>query len=367
MGRFDLSAKHGSSKPGIHVAADPSRRRPCRGRVASLLSKVRAMPAYEIAAACPVCSAREDEEIASADDVRAEVEALWAFHTRRLRPGTPPERLADRVAFSQRPPLRLVRCCACGLVFRNPRERAWELTDTYAGETPAPGVLRALFETQRTAYQAQAARLTQVAARPGRGLEVGSYVGGFLDASRALGWHFEGLDVNAPARAFVCALGHVVHEGTIEAFAEGTDASYDAVAFWNCLDQLPDPRAALGAAARLTRPGGVLAVRVPNGSFYARVRRRLRGPLAPAARALLAHNNLLAFPYRFGFTVPSLTRLFAATGFRVTRVHGDTLVPIGDAFTRRWAVWEERALKAAVRAGVREAGAPWIEIFGARQ
>src|SRR5215216_4571786 len=65
--------------------------------------------AYELAR-CPVCNGADSHEIAGADDVRDEMEALWAFHTRRLREDTPPERLTDRVAFSQAPPLRLVQC-----------------------------------------------------------------------------------------------------------------------------------------------------------------------------------------------------------------------------------------------------------------
>ncbi|MFL5582121.1 MAG: methyltransferase domain-containing protein [Gemmatimonadaceae bacterium] len=342
------------------------------------------MPAYDFAPGCPACGADADEEVASADDVRAELEALWDFHTRRLDPATPPERLTDRLTFSQRPPLRLVRCASCGLVYRNPRERAWELTDAYAGEEPTEKTMRALFETQRGAYRSQARRLTAVAGRAGRGLEVGSYVGGFLAASRELGWHFEGLDINAAAQRFAEGLGHTVHAGEIEALAAAAPAPYDAVAFWNCLDQLPDPRAALAAAARLTRPGGVLAVRVPSGAFYSNVRRLIaaapdrgasrasrwvRAPLVAAACALLAHNNLLAFPYRFGFSVPALRRAFAAAGFRVVRVAGDSLVPIADRYTRPWARWEEWVVKRALRAAAaaRADAAPWIEVYGVRE
>ena len=69
--------------------------------------------------------------------MREEIEALWAFHTRRLRDDTPVDRLTDRVAFSQAPPLRLVQCARCETVFRNPRERAFEVTDTYAEESPS--------------------------------------------------------------------------------------------------------------------------------------------------------------------------------------------------------------------------------------
>ena len=40
------------------------------------------------------------------------------------------ERLTDRIAFSQQPPLRLVQCTRCETVYRNPRERAFEVTVT---------------------------------------------------------------------------------------------------------------------------------------------------------------------------------------------------------------------------------------------
>src|SRR5262245_5828426 len=91
-------------------------------------------PAYELAR-CPVCNGAESEEIAATDDLREEIEALWAFHTRRLRADTPLERLTDRVTFSQAPPLRLVQCGRCETVFRNPRERAFEVTEAYVNET----------------------------------------------------------------------------------------------------------------------------------------------------------------------------------------------------------------------------------------
>ena len=150
-------------------------------------------PAYELAR-CPVCNGADSREVAGSDDVRDEMEALWAFHTRRLLADTPPERLTDRVAFSQAPPLRLVQCDRCETVFRNPRERAFEVTETYADETPSLETLQSLYETQRVACQAQAMRLTDMVARPGRGLEVGSYAGAFLDAAKRFGWRFEGLD-----------------------------------------------------------------------------------------------------------------------------------------------------------------------------
>ena len=327
--------------------------------------------AYELAR-CHVCGTSDTDELADADGVRAELEALWEFHTKRLAPETPPERLLDRAAFSERPPVRVVRCRHCGLVYRNPQERTRELEEIYEDEEGLErGVLQALHETQRASYRDQARRLTRVARAPGTGLEIGSYVGAFLAAARERGWTFEGVDVNGAAVRFARSLGFAVTEGTIDAIAP--DRRFDAVAIWNCLDQLPDPRHVVVRARALLSPRGVLAIRVPNGEAYARWRDLAVGSglSRQLATRLLAHNNLLTFPYRYGFTLKSLTTLLRDAGLEVVRVHGDTLVPIADRWTRRWAGVEERLLKGALRAArtlrLAPPGAlPWLEVYARR-
>jgi hypothetical protein len=319
-------------------------------------------PPYELAD-CPACGAAVADTVADADAVRAEVEALWAFHVARLRADTPPEHLADRVVFSQPPALGIVRCRVCGLLYRNPRERDAAVRALYAAERPDRAVLASLHAAQRTAYAAQVRRLGAVVGRRGRVLEVGSHVGGFLAAAAAAGWQAEGLDVNAAAVAFAGRLGLRVAEGDLEGYAGPGD--FEVVALWTCFDQLPEPRAAAYRARTLARDGGWLVVRVPNGAFYAAVRASLAGPAASLARALLAHNNLLAFPYRHGFTRASLARLLGRTRWRVERVHGDALVPIADEWTRRWAAVEGRLVRRLGRAlaRARADAAPWLEVY----
>jgi len=320
-------------------------------------------PTYELTR-CAACGSAETREIADVDAMRREVEELWAFHGRRLRPATPPEQLMDRIAFSEHPPYRLVECARCGLVYRNPMERAHELDKIYADAEQPSDLLRALHETQRDAYRVQADRLLRVLGRRGSGIEVGSYVGAFLAAARAVGLQMEGLDVNAAVNCFTRSLGFTVHDGGLESFQSSRQV--DAVAIWNTFDQLPDPRAALHAAWRLLRPGGVLALRVPNGEFYRQWRQALQHRLTGhVARLLLAHNNLLTFPYRYGFTVRSLTILLEDVGFTPRQVVGDVLVPIADEYTRRWAAVEERMLKSALGMTIRHRPerAPWIEIY----
>ena len=312
---------------------------------------------------CPACGFTAARTVADADAIRAEVEALWAFHQQRLRPETPPERLADRVAFSQPPALAIACCERCGMVYRRPRERARLVEALYAGERFDDAVLQALFEVQRPAYAAQLARLAEVLGRPGRVLEVGSHVGGFLSAATDAGWQAEGVDVNAAAVAFARGHGLRTTEGDLDAV--DPEQAFDVIAMWTCFDQLPEPRAAAHRARALVREGGLLVVRVPNGGFWLRARARLHGPGAAVARLVLAHNNLLGFPYRHGFTRGALERVLEATGWRVERVVGDTLVPIADEWTRGWAAWEERVAKGVLRAvgRARPEAAPWLEVY----
>ncbi|MEX2153650.1 MAG: hypothetical protein WD825_09950, partial [Gemmatimonadaceae bacterium] len=82
------------------------------------------------------------------------------------------------------------------------------------------------------------------------------------------------------------------------------------------------------------------------------------GPAPTIAIGVLAHNNLLTFPYRFGFSPASLTRLLEDVGFRVVHIVPDVLVPIADEWTKRWAAVEERAIKPLTRRW-----APWFEVY----
>ncbi len=271
----------------------------------------------------------------------------------------------DRVAFSEQPPLRLVRCRDCGLVYRNPVERPHELKTIYARTEHSNDLMRALHETQRSAVRAQARRVRKLLGRRGTGLEVGSYVGAFLAAARDEDLTFEGVDVNASANAFSRSLGLTAHDGELTAFEPGR--RFDVVAIWNTFDQLAEPRAALVAAHRLLSDGGLFVVRVPNGEFYVSMREwfaRGGAALRVTATTLLAQNNLLTFPYRAGFGVRSLSALLGSAGFQVVRVHGDALVPTADEWTHPWARIEEFLIKKLQRAlALDPRRAPWLEVY----
>ncbi|HEY0674440.1 MAG TPA: class I SAM-dependent methyltransferase [Longimicrobiales bacterium] len=318
------------------------------------------MTTYEIGA-CPACRGQQFDVVADQQQIKRELEELWQFHLRRMKPGAPIAQLFDRAIFSQQPPLHVVACVKCGTVFRNPREREHEVVETYAVEMPTTEALDSLFEQQRSFYRSRVRRLTGLLGGAGSVCEVGSYIGAFLSVATAAGWEAVGIDVNAHASAYARAHGCVVAEGALGEYR--TNREFAAVVLWNCFDQLPDPHEALARATDLLQPQGVLALRVPNGAFYARVR---SAPL-PVRRSLLAWNNLASFPYRHGFTPEALRAMLEQHGYRVERIEGDVLVPISGAWTRGWAHWEERILKAFTRLLPGSARAPWLEVYARRR
>jgi SAM-dependent methyltransferase len=252
------------------------------------------------------------------------------------------------------------------LVYRNPAEKAADVRKLYAEDSPRIDGLRGLHVAQLPNARAQARRMRRMLRRGATGLEVGSYVGAFLVAANEQGLSFEGLDINPRINAFARTLGARVRDGELP--SQAAEHALDALAIWNTFDQLADPRGVAVHAWRRLRPGGVLAIRIPNGGLYARLHRTLaRGGRVERriARAVLAQNNLLGFPYRWGFTIESIRRLLADVGFSVVRVRGDVLVPTADEWTRPWARWEERMVKRAIAmvAHARPAWAPWLEVF----
>src|SRR5439155_6725561 len=123
------------------------------------------------------------------------------------------------------------------------------------------------------------------------------------------------------------------------------EREYDAIVIWNTFEQLPDVRASTVHCRKLLRIGGLFAVRIPNGAFYEKWRRRLGGPMNAIAERVLAHNNLLGFPYRQGSSKSSMKRLLTDCRFEIIAVKGDTLFPIADSWTTSSGVRDERVTK----------------------
>ena len=95
-------------------------------------------------------------------------------------------------------------------------------------------------------------------------LEIGCGPGHFLDAVRELGMRVEGVD-RARTAAGPRARGHTIHDCWLQDLAP-VEARFDAVAMWEVIEHVPDPKAMLLAARKWLRPGGFLALSTPSSS-----------------------------------------------------------------------------------------------------
>jgi 2-polyprenyl-3-methyl-5-hydroxy-6-metoxy-1,4-benzoquinol methylase len=167
----------------------------------------------------------------------------------------------------------LVRCRACGLMRTNPRPTQQTIGYYYpedyvphqAKTTPSAPVssLRRRVRQLIAGLELNTQRIPPM--RPGRMLEIGCASGSFLMMMRSQGWEAEGIEFSDRAATIARSLGFRVDSGPLELAAE-RDRSYDLVCGWMTLEHLHEPVAALEKLSRWTRPGGWIALSVPNAA-----------------------------------------------------------------------------------------------------
>jgi 2-polyprenyl-3-methyl-5-hydroxy-6-metoxy-1,4-benzoquinol methylase len=191
--------------------------------------------AEPVAFACPVCTSRE---------------GLWAAEHRGLR---------------------VARCKECGHGYVWPVPNADFLDGIYRNLAYYQGSEGSIgfrdYASLEPARKRMFTRhLMKIEAEVGTGriLDVGCATGDFLKVARGRGWQVLGADPSV-ARAQVEAdgialVGTTVHDAKVE------PGSLDAVTFWDVLEHVTDPVADLTCACTLLRPGGVLALTVPDSA-----------------------------------------------------------------------------------------------------
>ncbi|HSC55801.1 MAG TPA: class I SAM-dependent methyltransferase [Nitrospira sp.] len=305
---------------------------------------------------CRLCGSTHSRLICSAEDIAAQHRFLKSFYrTRWSRQDA--ATATDRLQFTHDYSTAIVACVDCGLLYRNPRPPAEAVTKAYATERYDEAYLLAELATQRRWARTKMPLLARyLAKRPTRWrprvLEVGSFAGGFLMEGQQQGWDMVGVDPGRDVAAFCRARGLAIFEGTLDEtrFMPG---SFDAVVVWNTFDQMPDPRPLLEQAVRLLRNGGVLILRVPNGACFAwmlKIRSYAPRGLRRVIDAAMACNNLLTFPYLYGYSLRQLKGLTHPYGFRLTACLPDQVVATPPGHLAWWALLEERIVRGLFRA-----------------
>jgi 2-polyprenyl-3-methyl-5-hydroxy-6-metoxy-1,4-benzoquinol methylase len=145
-------------------------------------------------------------------------------------------------------------------------------------------------------------------------LDVGAHAGRFMHLAQERGWTVEGIELNPRTAAYAEArTGAPVHR--VNAHTLALDGHrYDAVVLTDVLEHIPEPGRLLDALRKLLEPGGVVAVKVPNGSAQWTKERWLSR--LTAHRMSLAENLV----HVNQFTPPSLKLALECTGFSGARV-----------------------------------------------
>jgi SAM-dependent methyltransferase len=217
----------------------------------------------------------------------------------------------------------VVRCGSCGLARTEPQPEDpgayYPSSEYYSYAVPAVSPLTRA--AVASVYGQRAGSAARLAARrisalppgpPGDLLDVGCGSGAMLLALEAAGWRGHGieLDEGAVRAANGAGLERVRAGDLLEAgYAEG---SFDAVRFSHSLEHMRSPRAELTEARRIMRPGGRLAIAVPD---FGALLRRVFGE----------RWFFLDLPrHLWHFDRRTLPRLARETGFEVTRVRNVT-------------------------------------------
>lgn len=199
--------------------------------------------------------------------------------------------------------LRTTICRACGLVWSNPRPATAQVRRYYSAE-------------YRLAYKGRPTPSLRHVARAARGamnryaglkpflragevvLDVGAGAGELVYVLRRFGYDARGIEPDEQyARHAREALGIPVQTGFVQD-AGFPPESVDVVTMYHCLEHFEDPGGVLRAARAWLRPGGRLAVEVPN-----------------VEATCLAPRHRFHFAHFFSFNAATLEALARKAGF----------------------------------------------------
>jgi dolichol-phosphate mannosyltransferase len=197
----------------------------------------------------------------------------------------------------------IVQCMDCGLLYENPREVETAIESQYE-QVEDPTYERETEGRIRT-FTKLLERLEEFT-KPGRMVEIGCYMGVFLDLARKRGWQTKGIEPSAWAARKAAEKGLDVINAPFRKVNLAPE-SFDTVVLWDVIEHLHDPLGVLRAAHQALRPGGILGLSTMDAqSFYARLMGR-RWPW-----------YMRMHFYYFGRG--SMVRMLEAAGFKVLAI-----------------------------------------------
>lgn len=206
----------------------------------------------------------------------------------------------------------LRRCLHCDLMYLSPRPTYETIAVYYPTEyasyrPPIEDERSALMRWMRWRKLAKRRQMVERYSNQGQGhlLDIGCATGLFLNEMAQSGWQVAGIEPIASAAEYAYRrFGLSVFQGTLSE-APYEPASFDVVTFWDVLEHTFSPAQELVRAAHLLRPGGLLALSVPNWDSLERrfFGRHWQGLDPPRHLYVFTRKTLTALLVQAGFFV----------------------------------------------------------------
>lgn len=322
--------------------------------------------------ACPNCGNEQFATVANNQTVRRETALRTRFVLDRVEKTPPPEERKDLTDFAHGKPASILECRHCSVLLR--AEEQTDPVETYVDDPYDTRVMEHLFPRYVEAFRAKEQPYRSLIRAGAEILEIGPHFGAFLEVATEWQWKPLGVDVGKDTTDFVNSKGFVVYNHPLEE-CKFPDAWFDGVFVWNCFEQIPDPHATLAEIHRVLKRNGLLVVRTPNALLYRVCEQFLRESpdsiLADWIIKALGYNNLLAFPYLYGYSSRTLIELAAPHGFECEGKLDTEIITLPFPELHHWVVEEHRAARAALEQwselerlkATGDLTGPWIELF----
>lgn len=322
---------------------------------------------------CPNCGGREFARLVPAARIWREAAYRERFVLQRFNHKPSRPELKDLTDFARAGAVDILACSVCGVFIRDEPAAASERT--YAEDCYNESLIDGLFPRYVDAFRNKAEPYRALLDRDATVLEIGSHYGAFLQVASEWGWKAVGVDIGKDTSAYTRSKGYLVFNRELADCAFPA-AFFDGIFVWNCFEQIPEPRPLLAEMHRIVKPGGLLVVRTPNAMFYQDCEHLLRHSglfeTHDAAREfmlkVMAYNNLLAFPYLYGYNSMNLDQLVSSERFRLQRILNSELLTLPLLDFPAWVADEQRDVSAQLARmnhtlGVGLPSGPWMELY----
>ncbi|MBN1873343.1 MAG: class I SAM-dependent methyltransferase [Anaerolineae bacterium] len=165
----------------------------------------------------------------------------------------------------------IMQCQQCGLVYATPRRREQDVLELY--ETVEDALYIEEREGRILTFNTHLRKLESFTGAPNHRalLDVGAYLGVFVDVATRHGWDAWGVEPSKWAVTQARAQGLQMHLGTLEQTKLPAN-SFSVVTMWDVIEHLPNPLRTLHEAARVLEPQGWLVVHTMDiESVFARL------------------------------------------------------------------------------------------------